>query len=382
VSRPGASIERDDDFERKDAAALCVVKHNLTIPKHDGSVIEYTPSPSEIDEALTAKRAVRTLFRYGGDQNRLPLEFRKSLSSFSLGSNGFILAPEISNQVLSCLIDPTDVTGLMNNVTISGGSIKFLIDHVRMADAAWACEASCFENNPQPDLQQGLGELEIKAETLRYVACASNDLLEDSSFPIETWLMRKAADGFRRTINNAVIAGDGIGKPLGLLSANAGIPIMDTAPNTVPGQFTWQDVVLLKYEVPMQWHAGGSYLMTLGIVKHLGAASALIDDGVHMGWRMVRVGDFALLEKPSDRQSPRRIDCYHVVEQENFGNGKRAKLDPACVLFSLRYEHNATPPDSKLLLFDKPREWLGPVTDQLFSELNRRVPHLLDQLRA
>jgi len=45
--------------------------------------------------------------------------------------------------------------------------------------AGWTCEASCFANNPQPDLQDGLGELEIKAETLRYIVCASNDLLAD-----------------------------------------------------------------------------------------------------------------------------------------------------------------------------------------------------------
>jgi copper(I)-binding protein len=35
---------------------------------------------------------------------------------------------------------------------------------------AWACESSCFANNPTPDLQAGLGELEIKAETIRIVA--------------------------------------------------------------------------------------------------------------------------------------------------------------------------------------------------------------------
>jgi hypothetical protein len=100
-----------------------------------------------------------------------------------------------------------------------------------------------------------------------------------------------------------------------------------------------------------------------------------------MGWRMARVGDFVLPEKPADRSSPKRIDCYHVVEEEDFGAGKRAKLDPARVLFSLRHVHNALPPDFELLLFDEPRLWLGAVTATLLGELNRRVPHLFDQLR-
>ena len=43
---------------------------------------------------------------------------KKSLSAFSFGNNGFLLAPEMSNQVLSCIVDPTDVTGLVNPVNI------------------------------------------------------------------------------------------------------------------------------------------------------------------------------------------------------------------------------------------------------------------------
>src|SRR5262252_877737 len=45
-----------------------------------------------------------------------------------------------------------------------------------MGDAAWACESSCFANNPQPDVTEGLGELEIKTESLRFVVCVGNDL--------------------------------------------------------------------------------------------------------------------------------------------------------------------------------------------------------------
>ena len=71
-----------------------------------------------------------------------------------------------------------------------------------------------------------------------------------------------------------------------------------------------------------------------------------------------------------------------MVEEEDFGDGKRAKLDPARVLFSLRHVHNAIPPDFELLLFGDAREWLAPVTATLFGELSRRQPHLFEKLRA
>jgi HK97 family phage major capsid protein len=63
------------------------------------------------------------------------------------------------------------------------------------------------------------------------------------------------------TINNSILLGDGLGKPAGLLNPSSGISICDTSPSTPPGPFSWQDMVMLKYEIPMQWQDGASYLM-------------------------------------------------------------------------------------------------------------------------
>jgi hypothetical protein len=71
----------------------------------------------------------------------------------------------------------------------------FLIDNARMTDAGYACDAACFANN-QPDLQEGLDELEIKAEVIRYVVCATSDLLQDAAFDVEAWLFDKVSRGF------------------------------------------------------------------------------------------------------------------------------------------------------------------------------------------
>lgn len=76
--------------------------------------------------------------------------------------------------------------------------------------ASWACESGCFANNPSPDLQEGLGEMDLKPETLRYVVCATSDLLADASFDVESWIMRRVSEGFRATINAAILLGDGV----------------------------------------------------------------------------------------------------------------------------------------------------------------------------
>jgi HK97 family phage major capsid protein len=110
-------------------------------------------------------------------------------------------------------------------------------------------------------LRRTLSEIEIKAEEIRLLICCSRDLLEDASVNIETWLIQKAQKAFSAAISNAIMVGDGIGKPMGILNPAAGIPICDTGPNTPPNQFTWQDLIMLKWAVNRQWHPGASYLL-------------------------------------------------------------------------------------------------------------------------
>jgi HK97 family phage major capsid protein len=259
LQRPGAEHRSGDEDEHKCARDLCILKHDLDKPKNEGGP-EYVPGHDEIETAVGAYRATRKLLRHG-NLDRLDVQEKKSLTSFAFASNSFILAPQMSSRVLSCLCDPSDVAGLMGQETCSAGSLKFLVDNVRMQDANWACEAGCFSNNPQPDLQDGLGELEIKCETLRYVVCAGSDLLQDSSFNIEGWILTKASQGFRNTINRAVMAGDGIGKPVGILNPVGGVPICDTAPSTPASMFAWQDLAMLQFELCEPWRAAGTYLM-------------------------------------------------------------------------------------------------------------------------
>lgn len=262
AGRPGGIGQLGDgaDLERKSAIEMCKIRHDERVPKSDDVTKAYTPSSQEIDEALAARRALSHVIRKGG-MGGLDAAEQKSLSAFSFGSpGGFLLPPERMAEVLSCIVYPTDLGGLFDSVNISGPSAVFLLDNPRMGLGAWACESSCFSNNPQPDLAEGLGQLEIKPETIRMVACATRDLIEDASMNFESWLFRKIGDGMRATINNSLILGDGVGKPMGLLNPRAGIPICETAPATPAGFLSWQDVYMLKWEIPMQWQEGASFL--------------------------------------------------------------------------------------------------------------------------
>jgi HK97 family phage major capsid protein len=260
--RPGFSGEFNDsaDFERKCAIGMCEIRAGERAPKIGDIAKAYSPSSGEIDEASAARKAFSHVLRHG-DAKQLDGFEQKSLSAFSFAGTGMLLPPERMAEVLSCIVYPSDLSGLMGRVSISGPSALFLIDNPRMGLGAWACEASCFANNPQPDLAEGLGQLEIKPETIRFVACVTRDLVEDAGMNFEAWLMRKISEGMAATINTAILIGDGVGKPLGIFNPRSGIPICETSPATPAGSLTWQDLFSLKYEIPMQWQAGASFLL-------------------------------------------------------------------------------------------------------------------------
>jgi HK97 family phage major capsid protein len=239
---------------------MCAIRHAERVPKDDGVTKTYLPSSGEIDEALAARRAFSHVVRHGSP-SKLDAFEQKSLSAFSFAGTGMLLPPERMSEVLSCIVYPSDVSGLMGRVNISGPAAEFLIENPRMGLGAWSCESSCFANNPAPDLAEGLGVLTIKPETIRFVACATRDFLEDASMNAEAWIMRRISEGMAGTINNAVLLGDGVGKPMGIFNLRSGIPICETAAATQPGSLTWQDLYMLKWEIPAQWQQGASYLL-------------------------------------------------------------------------------------------------------------------------
>jgi HK97 family phage major capsid protein len=91
-----------------------------------------------------------------------------------------------------------------------------------------------------------MGILEIKPETIRFVACATRDFLEDASMNAENWIMRRISEGMSATINNSLLLGDGIGKPQAILHQCYVIPIVEVSASTPLGTITWQDLYMLK----------------------------------------------------------------------------------------------------------------------------------------
>ena len=263
--RPGGDGGYEPSLARKDAIELCLDRKSWSSQKYEGRRDPYVPGPDEIQQAVDCAHAFKALLRNYGDYRNLNHEEQKSLSAFVFGGSQWVVPTEFSNQVMTCLTDKTDFLSLLPSTTISGASITFPFDNSELTNdsVGWSCEAAC--DGPIGSLPPP-GQIEIKPETLRCRICATSDILEDASFSVEMWLSRKVERAFRMKLSDAFVCGDGVGKPQGILRGS--IPICDTSPSTTPGQWTWQDLAALKWQLDPQYAARATYLMnatTLGM---------------------------------------------------------------------------------------------------------------------
>ena len=75
----------------------------------------------------------------------------------------------------------------------------------------------------------------------------------------------------------------------------------------------------------------------VGDNTHLGESALVVDEenAVLPDWRMARLCEVTLLEKPADDKLPKPIDCYQVIE--HVASGAAFKLAPQCLVYSLRW---------------------------------------------
>jgi hypothetical protein len=128
--------------------------------------------------------------------------------------------------------------------------------------------------------------------------------------------------------------------------------------------------------------------LALTALRHLATDTLLLDDADNnwrAGFRMVRFGPYALIQKPADEKRLQCIDCYLIetMEPGPNGHGVKYKLDPERALFSLdRFAGTEPdlPPNFHLRARRDPQDWLNGVAHTLLGELQERVPQLFAKL--
>ena len=237
------------------------------------------------------QKAFNAYLRSGDDDALRGLELEgKALSTSVAADGGYLVDPQTANTIKSTLSSTASIRAIANVVGVEATSFDVLIDHTDVGHG-WATEAATVTETGTPAIDR----ITIPLHELSALPKASQRLLDDSAFDIETWLAGRIADKFARAEASAFVSGDGIDKPTGFLTH----PSVDNdvwawgnlgyVPTGADGDFNGADAIVdLVYALGAEYRANATFVMnskTAGAVRKMKDADGrfLWSDGLAAG---------------------------------------------------------------------------------------------------
>ena len=237
------------------------------------------------------QKAFNAYLRSGDDDGLRGLELEgKAMNTAVASDGGYLVDPETAAQIQSVLESTASIRAIANVVNVESTSFDVLVDHTDVG-ADWATETASTAETGTPVIDR----ITIPLHELSALPKASQRLLDDSAFDIESWLAGRIADKFSRAEAAAFINGDGVDKPKGIMThakiandswswGNLGY-----VPTGVDGDFNGGDAIIdLVYALGAQYRANANFVMnskTAGAVRKLKDADGrfLWSDGLAAG---------------------------------------------------------------------------------------------------
>ena len=174
------------------------------------------------------QKAFEAYLRTGDDDALRGLSLEgKAMSTAVAGDGGYLVDPQTAETVKSVLRGASSIRQVANVVNVESTSFDVLIDSTE-AGAGWATETADSVETGTPTIER----ISIPLHELSALPKISQRLLDDSAFDIEAWLAGRIADTFARSEASAFVNGDGIDKPVGLL----------THPKVAEASWSWGNI--------------------------------------------------------------------------------------------------------------------------------------------
>ena len=224
------------------------------------------------------KKAFGAYLRSGDDDGLRHLEIEgKGLSAGVAAEGGYLVDPQTANTITGVLRDASSIRAIANVVTVEATAYDVLVDHTDIG-SGWATETASVTETATPQIER----ISIPLHELSALPKASQRLLDDSAFDVESWLATRIGDKFARAEGGAFINGDGVDKPKGFLTYTA--VANDTAAwgqlgyvaTGADGDFSSTEpadaVVDLVYSLGARYRANATFVMnskTAGAVRKM-----------------------------------------------------------------------------------------------------------------
>jgi HK97 family phage major capsid protein len=201
-------------FQDQLQTKLQQTEERLTMLDRKHMTAARTPLAGAVDQGAPHQKAFNAYLRSGEDDGLRGLEVEaKSLSTSVNSDGGYLVDPQTSETIKSVLHGSASIRSIANVANVESTAYDVLIDTTE-AGAGWADETSSTGETGTPSVER----ITIPLHELSALPKASQRLLDDSAFDVETWLAERIAAKFARAEAASFISGDGVDKPTGFLS--------------------------------------------------------------------------------------------------------------------------------------------------------------------
>ncbi|MCV2878515.1 phage major capsid protein [Sedimentimonas flavescens] len=165
-------------------------------------------------EEAPHQKAFAAYLRSGDDDALRGLVLEgKALNTSVSAEGGYLVDPQTSETIRGVLKATASIRQIANVVNVEATSFDVLVDHTEMG-SGWATETATLTETGTPQIDR----ISIPLHELSAMPKASQRLLDDSAFDIESWLAGRIADKFARAEAAAFVNGNGVDKPTGFLN--------------------------------------------------------------------------------------------------------------------------------------------------------------------
>lgn len=210
---------------------------------------------------------------------------KNALKEGSDGSGGF-LVPDEFEQTLVQTLENENILRRLGNVIQTKHDLKILTV-VNRGAAAWVQE-----NEQINDSDDTFGQIVLSAYKLGTRMILSEELLEDSGFDLETYIVQEFARRIGKKEEESFFSGDGIGKPTGLLlDAPVGVISVEA------GTLCMDDVIELYHSIGQRYRMNATWLMSEDAYRTLRKCRTAMGKNI---WEssVIKDAPFMLLGRP------------------------------------------------------------------------------------
>jgi len=142
---------------------------------------------------------------------------KKSLIAGVNPQGGYFIRPELSAKTIKRVYETSPMRDLADVVTTSADILEMIIDDGESTIGGAVGETGTRSATATPDI----GKLSIEVHEIYGIQYASQRILDNEGFDVESWLLAKMADKMARTENTQFISGTGNKECRGILSLSA-----------------------------------------------------------------------------------------------------------------------------------------------------------------